>query len=238
VSAVVAGDRAMLSEPTWHGLPRVVATTVWTNLPLLLALDLCLAVAAVPTLATVLMGGYLLAPLVAAVTWCPLWAAVAAVSDRLVRGDAVSLAAVGTAVRRHAGRGLRLGIVAATAGTAFLGTVAILSVNPDQGWLLVPLAADGAVLVLLLLAGFTAFSLSTSGGLRGWVLVRAAPETVAANRMATAGTLALLLLLGGLVTWIPGAVAVLPAPLAVYLSAWTMTATARRADGTTGGTGR
>ncbi|MGH3488880.1 MAG: hypothetical protein ACRDP8_13330 [Actinopolymorphaceae bacterium] len=212
---------------SWQGLPRLVATTVWTNLPLLLAIDVCMVVAAVPALVAVLVGGHLAAPLIAAVTLGPLWAATVATTDRMVRDEPVSLQAFGSALRRHAGRGVRLGVVAGTAVTAFLGTVATLAVNPGQRWLLVPLAADGAVMVLLGLVGLTAFTLTTSGGLRGWVLVRVALEAVTAHRMPVAGAVALIVLIAALVSWVPGTSAVVPAPLAVFLSAWTMRAYAR-----------
>ncbi|MEQ7125276.1 hypothetical protein ABN034_12215 [Actinopolymorpha sp. B11F2] len=112
----------------------------------------------------------------------PLWAAMSAATDRLVRGDAGSLQAFAVAVRRYAGPGLRLGLAAGTAATAFRGTATVL---PDHRWLLVPHAADGAVMVVLLLAGLSAFSL-TSGGLRGWPLVRPASEAGATNRTMTA----------------------------------------------------
>jgi uncharacterized membrane protein YesL len=227
----MAGGTESLSGHAWQGLPRQVATTVWANLPTLLVVDACVVVAAAPTVVMVLAGGYLLAPLVAALTLGPVWAAIAFTTDQMVRDEPVSLRAFAGALRRHAGRGIRLGAVAGTAATALLGTVASLAVNPGQRWLVVPLAADGAVLVLLVLAGFTAFSLTTSGRLRGWALLRAALEAVGTNPIPALGAVALLVLIGALVTWMPGTAAVVPAPFAVFCSAWTRAATKQRDGG-------
>jgi uncharacterized membrane protein YesL len=77
---------------------------------------------------------------------------------------------------------------------------------------------DGSVLALAFLAGFSVFSLATTGGLSGWSLWRASLETIVIGPVTTLGTVALLILLGFLVSWAPGFLPVLPAPLAVYLS--------------------
>lgn len=212
------------APPVQVALPVQVAVTVWAHLPVLLAANALLLLAAVPSVAVGLGGGYLFAPLLAAVAVGPVWAGAVASADRMVRGDAVPLRVLATDLRAYAGRGLRLGLVAGAAGTATTGALAVLDADPRQRWLLIPLVADVSVLVLLLVAGFSAFSLTTTGGLRGWTLLRASLELAAAHRAATAGTLGLIVLAGLLVGWVPGTLAALPAPLAVYLSAWTFAA--------------
>jgi uncharacterized membrane protein YesL len=229
------GTGTEVQEPAWRWLPGQVAHAVWTNLPLLVVLDAVVVVAAVPTLVAVLSGGYLLAPAVAALTVVPAWAGVVAATDRLVAGDAVSWRTCAELLRRHARCGVALGSVAALVATAALGTLALIAANPGQLWLLLPLSADGIVAVLLVLAGLSVFSLATTAGLRGWTLVRSALELAGTHRMATAGSLALLILLGFAASWLPGLAAVVPAPLAVYLSACTAAAVQNSADATPSG---
>ena len=216
-------------DDRWRTLPAVVAGCVWSNLPVLLAMDAVLVVAAVPAVLLALSGGYLLAPLVAAALVGPVWAGTVATTDRIVRGDAPSVRMFVTELRRYARRGLALAVVAAVVATAAVATSATFAANPRERWLLVPYFVDLSVLTLLLVAGLSAFSLATSAGLRGWTLVRASLEVAAAHKLAAAGTVGLVILLGLLVGWLPGVAAVLPAPLAVYLSAWT-SAAVRRTD--------
>jgi len=200
---------------------------VWTHLPVLVVLNACVAVAAVPAVALVLVGGYLVAPLVAAFTLGPVWAVTIAMTDQMVRGQSLSWSSHRAVLWRHAMRGVRLGVVAAIASTAFLGTAALLAVNPGARWLLVPLTVDGCVAVILGLAGISAFTLTTTGGLRGWILLRASLEALGANPLPATGTVALLVAVGCLVAWLPSTAVVLPAVVAVYLSAWTLTAVQR-----------
>jgi uncharacterized membrane protein YesL len=218
-------------EAAWRGLPAQVAALVWANLPLLLVLDAVLALAAVPAGVAVLSGGYLVAPVLAGMIVVPVWTAVVAATDRMAAGDAVSLRTWARLFCRHAVRGLAFGLVAAAASTATLGALAARAVLPELGWLALPLIVDGSVLVLLAVAGLSVFSLATTGGLRGWTLFRAALELAATHKLATAGTVGLLVLLAFLVMWLPGSAVVLPAPLAVYLSVWTAAAVGRRPDG-------
>jgi uncharacterized membrane protein YesL len=227
-------------DAVWRGLPGQVAGLVWSNLPLLLALDAVLALAAVPAVVAVLGGGYLVAPVLAGVTVIPVWTAVVAATDRMALGDAVSLRTWARLFCRHALRGLAIGLVVAAALTATLGALAARAALPDVGWLALPLVVDGSVLVLLAVAGLSAFTLATTGGLRGWTLVRAALELASTHKLATAGTVGLLVLLAFLVMWLPGTAVVVPAPLAVYLSVWTAAAVGRHPesdqDGQHGGT--
>ncbi len=218
----------------WRGLPAQVAALVWSNLPLLLVLDAVLALAAVPAVVAVLGGSYLVAPVLVGVTVIPVWTAVVAATDRMAAGDAVSLRTWAELFCRHAVRGLAIGLVVAAALTATLGALAVRAALPDLGWLVVPLVVDGSVCVLLAVAGLSAFSLATTGGLRGWTLLRASLELASTHKLATAGTVGLVVLLSFVVMWLPGAVAVVPAPMAVYLSVWTAAALGRRPDGDPG----
>jgi uncharacterized membrane protein YesL len=209
-------------------LPVWVGKTIWSNLPLLLAMDAVIFIGAVPAVALFFGGGFLLAPLVGALTLGPLWAGTVASTDRMIRDEAVSLRTFAKKVRSHAARGVRVSLIPAIVITAILGTLAILETRPDARWLFIPLFVDASVLILVLLAGFSAFSLVTTGGLKGWTLWRTSFQVVAANPMTTLGTMALLVLLGLLVSRVPGLLLLLPAPFAVHLSASTWSTVWRR----------
>jgi uncharacterized membrane protein YesL len=202
-------------------LPVWVGKTVWSNLPLLLAMDAVLFVGAVPAVALFFGGSFVLAPLVGILTLGPLWAGTIASTDCMIRDEAVSLRTFAKKVRHNAGRGVRVSAIPATVISAILGTLAILEAKPDARWLFVSLLVDGSVLTLVFLAGFSAFSLVTTGGLKGWTLWRTSFQVVAAHPMTTLGTMALLVLLGLLVSRVPGLLLLLPAPFAVHLSAST-----------------
>ena len=115
-----------------------------------------------------------------------------------------------------------MSIVPAGIATVLLGTLRILADHPHERWLLLPLFVDGSVATLALLGSFSAFSLATTGGLRGTALWRASLATAGRQPMTTLGTLALLTL-GGVAIGVAGPLvpALLVAPFAVYLSATT-----------------
>jgi uncharacterized membrane protein YesL len=202
-------------------LPLRVAETAWSNLPLLLLMDAVLFVGAVPMIVLFAGGVFLLAPLAGALFLGPLWAGTVAATDLMVRDEAVSARDFLRAVRDHAGRGVAISTVPAAVATAALGALAVLETRPQALWVIAPLFVEGSLMVLVFLACFSAFSLATTGGLRGWTLWRASLELAAGNPLLTLGTVALLVLLGFLVSWLPGMLVVLPALLAVHLSAST-----------------
>jgi uncharacterized membrane protein YesL len=213
-------------------LPIQVGKTIWSNLALLLAIDAVLFVVAIPMVALFFGGGSLLAALAGALTLGPFWAGTVASTDRMIRDEVVSLRVFVKNVRCYAGRGVMVSLVPAIVVTTILGTLAILEARPDEWWLFVPLFVDGSVLTLLFLATFSVFSLATTGRLKGWALWRASLEVVVANPMIALGTMALLVLLWFLVSLLPGLLPVLPAPLAVYLSAAAWSTISRREDET------
>jgi len=211
-------------------LPVEIARYVWSELPLLLALNLVLIVGTIPFLVLLLGGFSLVAPLVAALTFGPLWAGTVAVTDGIVHDNPASFRVFLRNVRRYAKRGMAVSLVPAAVMTTLLGTLAVLAVNPDERWLLLPLLADGSVAILVFLAGFSVFTFATTYGLRGVTLWKASLTTAATGPMVTLGTVALLLLLVWLIKWAgPAVVLALPAPFAVYLSATTRFTVQRRA---------
>lgn len=202
------------------GLLTHAGLTIWSNLPLLLALNAVLLVGAVPAVVTYLGGLHILASLIGAFTLGPLWAGMVSVADAMVRDERVSVGRFLRDVRRLAVRGLAVGVVPAVIATALLGTSAIAAEHPDQRWMLLPLFVDGSLMTLVSLAAIWAFWLAVIRGLKGWTLWRASLTLAAASPLAMLGTVALLVLLAILVGWAgPGIVLALPAPFAVYLSA-------------------
>jgi uncharacterized membrane protein YesL len=213
---VAEGQRTESSK-----LPIQVGRAVWSNLPLLLVMDAALFVGAIPVIALFFGGGSVLAPLVGALTLGPLWAGTVATTDRMIRDEAAGLQTFAENALRYARQGVVVALVPAIILTSMLGTLAILDLRPDERWMFVLLLVDGSMLALASLAGLSVFSLATTGGLSGWTLWRASLETVVVGPVTTLGTVALLILLGFLISWAPGFLPVLPTVLAVYLSAAT-----------------
>lgn len=199
-----------------------VAAAIRANLPLLLVLDTALLLVAVPALIVVAGGAPLVAPPLAALTLGPFWAATIATTDRLwLDGDASAVTFL-RSLRRYAVRGVAVALVPAGIAILLLGTLRILADQPHARWLLLPLCADGSVAVLTLLASFAAFSLATTGGLRGRTLWLAALATVARQPMTAFGGVAIIALGLVAVTVIgPLVPALLVAPFALFLSATT-----------------
>ena len=204
------------------GWPRRFAATLWGDLPLLLALDLILVVAAIPPLLVIAAGAVPLAPILAAFTLGPVWAAATAALGRILDGDAVPARAIPGLIRRHARSGVAVAIVPAAALTAGLGTLAILAAHPGQRWLLVPLFVDGSVAVLALLGAVTAVPLANEPGRRGRALWGAALGRVAATPVPVVGVAAVVVRawVGGRVVG-PVAPVVLLAPIAALAVAVT-----------------
>jgi uncharacterized membrane protein YesL len=91
----------------------------------------------------------------------------------------------------------------------------------------IPLFVSGTVSTLVFLAGFSAFSLATTGNLRGQALWRISLAVVVTNPVITLGTVGIFVIMGFLVRLIPGLLPVFPALLAVHLSAYTWGAVSR-----------
>jgi len=199
-----------------------VAKLVWDHLPLCLGADLALCLAAVPAVAVWLLGLSLLAPWVAALTLGPVWMATSALALSLVTGESVTWRSWCKVLTGQWRATVSLSAVPALVATIFIGTWQILVAHPHLTWLYLPLFADGCAATFVVLASLSAFSVSTSRGLRGWTLwkVSLAVTTLRPGKML--GTLALFLGLGVLLTICnAGLLPVLFAPLAVCLAALT-----------------
>lgn len=215
---MVAAD----SDAAGHSqFPIWVGRTIWDNLFLLLVMDAVLFVGAVPAISLFFTGGFLLAPLLAALTLGPLWAGTIAVTDRLIQDEAVSLRKFAQNVRCYARHGITVSMIPALVVTAPLATLTILQARPNEQWLFIPLFVSSTVSTLVFLAGFSVFSLATTGNLRGRALWRVSIALVVANPVITLGTVGIFVVVGFLVSWVPGLLPLLPALLAVYLSAYT-----------------
>ncbi|MBM7785026.1 hypothetical protein [Tenggerimyces flavus] len=201
---IVNALRAVAGE-----LPVIVGRTVWTQLPLLLVVDLVVVVACVPGVLVALVWP-MLAPLVFGAVLGPVWAGALSVAGALVRDEPWSV--------RNGLAGLKIGLVLGAVGAAAVGTLTLWNANPERTWLLVPLFVDGTVLALLAVASLSAFTLAESG-LRGWNLWLSALRLAARRPVLTAGTLALAILAGLAVSWLPAIALVLPGPFAVFLAA-------------------
>ena len=199
---------------------RHLAATIWSELPLLLAIDLALLAGALPPLLLVASGLAPLAPLAAALTLAPLWMAAVAAADRLLAGEAVPVRSFAGLVLRFGRSGSAAALVPALPLTALLGTLAILGADPGRRWLLVPLFVDASATVLALLGALAAFPLIVRTGLRGRPLWVRALAAVAGSPLRTAATVAVVVLAWGAGQAVGPLVPVLlAAPFAIWVAA-------------------
>ncbi len=197
-----------------------VLRTIWHNLPLELAINVTIVLAALPAAVVAVTVSPLVAVPVAALCLGPLWMAALAVSLDLLDERAVAYGDFVRAVRQQAGRGWALAFVPAAVWTAAGGTLIILANYPSEGWLVVPLSIDGALVILLGLATLYTFPLAALTSLRGRRLWVGALDCVAAVPSITLSSVLVVIVIGALTAMVgPGVLVAWPAPLAIYLAA-------------------
>ncbi len=140
---------------------REIGRAAWRELPLMLTISLLVTLACGAT-ASVAMVVAPLAPLAAALTLGPVWMAAVALAAALLDGQAVGIRDLATAIGRWGATGIAISLVPATLATLLIGSVGVLSANPDQRWLLAPIALDGTALVVAALACFAVFPLAVA----------------------------------------------------------------------------
>jgi len=119
-----------------------VLRTIWYNLPLELAVNVTIVLAALPAAVVSVVVSPLIAVPVAALCLGPLWMAAFVVSLDLLDGRAVAYGDFVRAVKRQEGRGWALVFVPAAVVAATGGTLIILASHLSEGWLVVPLSID------------------------------------------------------------------------------------------------
>ncbi|TCC55879.1 hypothetical protein E0H73_34715 [Kribbella pittospori] len=191
----------------WHELPLLAAAGV------LVCTASGLVVLLSPGLSpvSVLLGALLIGPV---------WAAVVATADSVVRDDRGGVLLVLRNLRRHWLAGLEVALV-----PGVIAALAVLNQAIYNGPVFaIPLAVSGCATVLALLASCYAFSLRVTGQLRGKALWFTALSLVARAPLVPLGVLALAfvaLLLGTSVT--ASLLLLAPGPVALFASAGTWT---------------
>ncbi|TCC53246.1 hypothetical protein E0H75_05905 [Kribbella capetownensis] len=150
----------------------------------------------------------------------PVWAAVVATADSVVRDDRGGVLLLLRNLRRHWLAGLEVALV-----PGVIAALAVLNQAIYTGPIFaIPLAVSGCATVLALLASCYAFSLRVTAGLRGKTLWLTALHLVARAPLVPLGVLALAfvaLLLGTSVT--ASLLLLAPGPVALFASAGTWT---------------
>jgi len=191
----------------WHELPFVAAAGVLV----------CTASAVVVLLRPGLSP---ISLLVGACVIGPVWAAVVATADSVVRDGRGGVLLLLQHLKRHALAGLQVAAI-----PAVVGALALVNWQLYSGVLFtVPLAVSGCATVLALLASCYAFSLRVTTGLRGKTLWLTALHLVARAPLIPLGVIALVfvaLLLGTSVT--ASLLLLAPGPVALFASAGTWT---------------
>ncbi|MEU8222194.1 hypothetical protein [Kribbella sp. NPDC048915] len=192
----------------WHQLPLVATAGA------LVCSASIVVVALSPGLSpiSVLLGAFLVAPV---------WAALIATTDAVVRDDRGGVRELMTNLRKHGPAGIGVGLLPAA-------VVACALVNRqlyDGPAFAVPLAVSGCASVLVVLASCYAFSLRVTDGLRGRTLWLTALHLVARAPAVPLGVLALAFVALLLSTSVTASLLLLaPGPVALFASAGTATA--------------
>ncbi|WP_344194211.1 hypothetical protein [Kribbella karoonensis] len=158
--------------------------------------------------------------LLGAIVVAPVWAAVVATTDAVVRDDRGGVPELVRNLRKHALAGLAVGLVPGVVVAVGLFNWQLYS-GPVYA---VPLALSGCASVLLVLASCYAFSLRVTAGLRGKQLWFTALYLVARAPLVPLGVLALALVALLLGTSVTASLLLLaPGPVALFASAGTWT---------------
>ena len=192
---------------------------LWYELPLLATAGalVCTASAVVVLLSPGLSP---LTVLLAAFAVAPVWAAVVATTDAVVREDRGGVPVLLKNLRKNAVAGLEVGLVPAVVIALALANWQLYS-GPLFA---IPLAVSGCASVLLLLASCFAFSLRVTSGLRGKTLWFTALHLVARAPLVPLGVLALVFVALVLGTSVTASLLLLaPGPVALFASAGTWT---------------
>ncbi|GAA1592408.1 hypothetical protein GCM10009742_43970 [Kribbella karoonensis] len=191
----------------WHQLPLLATSGVLVCTASALVLFLSPGMSPV----TALLGAIVVAPV---------WAAVVATTDAVVRDDRGGVPELVRNLRKHALAGLAVGLVPGVVVAVGLFNWQLYS-GPVYA---VPLALSGCASVLLVLASCYAFSLRVTAGLRGKQLWFTALYLVARAPLVPLGVLALALVALLLGTSVTASLLLLaPGPVALFASAGTWT---------------
>jgi hypothetical protein len=196
----------------------VIGRTIWENTPILIVIDLAIAIAALPALLVAGFGGLIVAPLLAALLG-PVGIATLATANALLDGEAVGIARFAGLIRRSASPGIRLALIPGGIASPLIGTLTLAG-NEQRRWMLAPAIVDGLVLSGLLIAGVGAAWLVSRGAVvdrsllrRGALIAGSAPQAIGAL-VAVAVLIALSVQVIG-----PLMAIVLAAPFGVFVSA-------------------
>ena len=198
-----------------------VGKTIWDNLPQLLFASVLLMLAAYPALFVATGALWQLAWPAFVLCAGPVWIGTIAASGRLLDGDALTIRALVSLIRRYARTGITISIVPALAGAALAGSYSLVDRNPEHGWLVAPLLLGVGFAIVLCVALVGIFTIATERGLSGTDLWLASVGVAISQPVPVLGTLTLF----GVVIWVTAVfgpvVLVALAPLAVLCSAIT-----------------
>jgi hypothetical protein len=217
--------KATIPQEASQALPLVIGRTIWENSPILLVIDLALAIAALPVVFVAGFGGLIVAPLLLAVTVGPVGLAALAAANALLDGEAVSIGRFAGFVRGSVAPGSRLAMIPGGIASLLIGTLTLAG-DEHRRWMLAPVIVDGLVLSGLLISGIGAAWLAAQGAAvdrnllrRGALIAGSAPQAIGAVVAAAVLIAISVQVIGPLIA------IVLAAPFSVFVSAtmrWTV----------------
>jgi hypothetical protein len=212
-------SKALTQRDEPQSLPLVIGRTIWENSPILIVIDLTIAIATLPALLVAGFGGLIVAPLLLAITAGPVGLATLAAANALLDGEAVSIGRFAGFVRGSVASGLRLALIPGGVASILIGTLTLAG-DEQRRWMLAPAIVDGLTLSGLLIAGIGAAWLASRGENVNRALLRRGALIAGSAPQAIGGIVAVAVLIALSVQPIgPLMAIVLAAPFGVFVSA-------------------
>lgn len=211
--------KAFAAKEEQQSLPIVVARTIWENIPVLIAIDLLIAIAVFPALLAAGFGGVVVAPLLLAVTAGPVSVATLSAANALLDGEVIGIGRLAGLVRESARPGLKLAALPGAIASLLLATLTLAGAEQHR-WMLAPAIIDGLVLSGLLIAGIGTAWLASCGRKIDRALWRCGAVLAGSAPQAIGGIGAVAVLVGLAIQLIgPLTAIVLAAPFGIFVSA-------------------
>jgi hypothetical protein len=211
--------KVIAAKEEQQSLPVVIGRTIWENSPILIAIDIVIAIASLPALLVAGLGGVVVAPLLLAVTAGPVTVATLAAANAMLEGEAVSIGRFAALLRKSARTGCVLALVPGVVASLMIGTLTLAG-DEQYRWMLAPAIIDGIVLSGMLITGVGAIWLVSRGAALDRALLRHAAILAGSAPQAIGGIIAMAVLIGLSVHVIgPLMAIVLAGPFGVFVSA-------------------
>lgn len=210
--------RARRDDPD-RPLAVTIGLAIWENSPILLTIDIAMAIACLPALVVGGTGGLVVAPILLAVFAGPVWIAALMASEAVLDGEVVGIRRFAGMIRAGLRPGLRIAVAPGAIATVLLGTLALAG-EDGRRWMIAPAIVDGLVLSGAIIVALGTSWLAARGEAVDRLLWRKGAIVAGSSLQAIGGLVAVAVLIGISAQLIgPLMVVILSAPFAVFACA-------------------